>query len=160
MTEPDPDVNGVRDFTIKRDPHQFRIDDDVFKAPAIISPIALTKLSKLHGEMGDAAQISANIEATLQRVGDMFTILLPGPSGQRFKQRLLSEEEPIDLQQQALPALYWLLERYGMRPTQPSSPSPDGSTDGTTTNPTDNTSSTDGASNEASNGEPLTLPTG
>lgn len=158
MTE--PDTNGVRDFTIRRDPIQFRIDDDVFKAPPIISPVALVKLGKLHTDMGDEANITRDVEATLQRVGDMFTILLPGPSGQRFKERLLSEDQPIDLQQQAIPALYWLLERYGLRPTQPSSPSPTGSTDGQTNDPNDSTSSTDGASPTESTGEPSTPPTG
>jgi hypothetical protein len=141
MTEP-------RDFTLPMEPKQFRIDADVFKAPAIISPVALKKLSALHAELGDG--VGANIDQSLNLIADMFAILLPGPSGERFKERLLSETEPIDLQRQALPALYWLLEEYGVRPTEPSSPSPNGSTDGQTDTPNGGTSSTDGASAETS----------
>jgi hypothetical protein len=147
MTEP-PDQ--IRDFTILADPKQFRIDGDVFAAPAIISPIALKKLAALHGQLGDVGELTKDLDRTLDLIGDMFQILLPGPSGVRFKERLLSEMEPIDLNRQALPALYWLLEQYGMRPTQPSSPSPDGSTDGQTDTQNGGISSTDGASPEAS----------
>lgn len=143
MTEP-------RDFTLPMEPKVFRIDDDLFKAPAIISPIALKKLAGLHAQLGDGAAVAADIDRSLNLIGDMFTILLPGESGIRFRERLLSETEPIDLTRQVLPILYWLLEEYGMRPTQPSSPSPSGSTDGTTDTPNGGTSSTDGASPETS----------
>lgn len=157
MTEPD---QGIRDFTIKREPIQFRIDDDVFKAPAIISPIALRKIAAMYAEMGDITSLGNDIEQTLNVVGQIFAILLPGASGARFKERLLSEEEPLDLNAQVIPALYWLLEQYGMRPTQPSSPSPDGSTDGQTNTPNDGTSSTDGPSPTESSTVDSTQPTG
>jgi hypothetical protein len=148
MTQPTDD--GTRDFTIPMEPKRFRIDEDVFQAPAIISPIALKKLSALHASLGDVGALTNDLDRTLDIVGDLFGLLLPGPSGGRFKERLLSEEEPIDLQRQALPALYWLLEEYGMRPTQPSSASPSGSTDGPMDTPSGGTSSTDGASPETS----------
>lgn len=157
MTEPD---QGIRDFTIKREPIQFRIDDDVFKAPAIISPIALRKISAMYTEIGDISSLGNDIDRTLNILGHIFGILLPGPSGIRFKERLLSEEEPLDLNAQVIPALYWLLEQYGMRPTQPSSPSPDGSTDGQTNTQNGGTSSTDGPSPTESTTDGSTQPTG
>jgi hypothetical protein len=140
-----PNMTEPRDFTLPMEPKRFRIDEDLFQAPAIISPIALKKLAALHAELGDGTAIATDIDRSLDLIGDMFAILLPGPSGVRFKERLLSETEPIDLTRQALPALYWLLEEYGMRPTGPSSPSPAGSTDGQTDTPNGGTSSTDGA---------------
>lgn len=142
MTEP-------RDFTLPMEPKQFRIDQDVFNAPAIMSPIALKKLAKLHADLA-GEDLTQDIDRTLDRVGEMFAIFLPGESGVRFQARLLSETEPIDLTRQALPILYWLLEEYGMRPTGPSSPSLNGLTDGQTDTPNGGMSSTDGASPDAS----------
>ncbi len=157
MTEPD---QGIRDFTIHREPKQFRIDDDLFKAPAIISPIALRKITAMYTEIGDITALGSDIDRTLDILGQIFGILLPGASGVRFKERLLSEEEPLDLIGQVIPALYWLLEQYGMRPTQPSSPSPDGSTDGQTNTQNDGTSSTDGPSPTELTTADSTQPTG
>lgn len=155
MTEP-------RDFSLPMDPKPFRISPDDFEAPPLLAPMVLLNLARLHGELTDLA----DIEKTLTLVSDMFAMLLPGPSGQRFRARLLTEGRaadpdadpprlepdppPIDLTRQALPVLYWLLEEYGIRPTGPSSPSPNGSTDGQTDTPNGGMSSTDGASPEAS----------
>jgi hypothetical protein len=158
MTKPD---QGIRDFTIHREPIQFRIDDDVFRAPAILSPVALKTLAVMHASLGDGTELTRDVGRAIDLVADMFVMLLPGPSGRRFGERLRSlgreadpeadpplpaDPLPIDLQRQALPALYYLLECYGLRPTMPSSPSPDGSTDGSTNTPNDGTSSTDGPS--------------
>lgn len=137
--------DGVRDFTIKMEPHRFRIDADIFSAPPILSPVTLGKLAALHANMGEMGGVEG-IEVTLAAVSSMFRLILPGPSGERFAERLMSVDEPIDLQRQALPALYYLLECYGLRPTQPSSPSLDGSTGESTDTQSDGISSTDGAS--------------
>ncbi len=138
MTEPmqQSESEEIRDFTIKRVPIQFRIDGDVFRAPAVISPITLKKIAALHANMGDigaAVMDSDAIEHLIGKIGDMFKILLPGDSGVLFASRLASETEPIGLTDQALPALYYLLERYGLRPTQPSLSSPGMGTDGDST---------------------------
>lgn len=153
----------TRDFSVSMDPKPFRIAPDDFEAPPILAPMALKKLARLHSELGDLGDVGSDIDRTMTLVGSMFDILLPGPSGARFRARLFSEgraadpdtgrEEdppPIDLMRQILPLLYWLLEEYGMRPTGPSSPSPNGSTDGQTDTLNDGTSSTDGASQEVS----------
>ena len=155
MTEP-------RDFTLPMEPKRFRIDDDVFQAPALLPAMVLKNLAHMHNQLGDVTTVDAdNLDNMLNKIGDMFAMFLPGSSGQRFKARLLTQGRdadpdadpprlepdppPIDLIRQALPALYWLLEEYGMRPTGPSSPSPAGSTDGPTDTPNGGTSSTDGA---------------
>ncbi len=132
MTEPTNEE--IRDFTIKRDPIQFRIDDDVFRAPAIVSPITLKRIATLHASIGNVTEADTDaVVGLLDKVGEMFRTLLPGASGVRFADRLASEEEPIGLLDQALPVLYYLLERYGLRPTQPSLSSPDSETDGDST---------------------------
>jgi hypothetical protein len=152
-------MTGPRDFSLPMDPKPFRIDPDDFEAPPLLAPMVLRNLGRLHTELGD----QADIEKTLTLVSDMFAMVLPGPSGERFRARLLTESRaadpetgrpadppPIDLVRQALPVLYWLLEEYGIRPTEPSSPSPNGSTDGAQDTPSGGISSTDGASAETS----------
>lgn len=169
MTYPTPDAAGSEtpDFTVNRDPHCFTIAPDQFCAPAIISSVALRKLASLAAanaalppESEDAAERSVDL------ICDMFRLLLPGGGGRTFAERVRSDGDPgdpeagipasppvIDIAREATPALNWLMERYGLRPMQPSSPSLDGSTDGQTNTPSDTTSSMDGASPEASASE-------
>jgi hypothetical protein len=154
------DENGVIDFTIKRAPHSFRIDDDVFEAPAMISPVTLRRLAGLYDKFNAAATGGASFDEDqigqqIELMAAVFKLLLPGASGARFADRLMADPEqsatpPIDLQHQALPALYYLLESYGLRPTVPSSDSPAGSTEEPTSGPSGGTSSTAGASPEES----------
>lgn len=141
----------IRDFTIRRSPIKFTIDGEEYKAPPVIAPSNLQRLAGLHGQLGDLSDLSTNVERVLGLFSEMFRILLPGASGERLVERLLSETEPLDMHEQVLPIVYYLLERYGLRPTVPSSPSQPGSTDGETDIPSDGTSSTDGASLVASN---------
>ncbi len=183
MTEPDA---AVQDFTIHREPIRFRIDDDVFAAPAIISSITLSRVAALAAELGEV-KIGGDGEGAAQAIrvaGKAIGTLIPGPHGKRFIARLNSSAvedpdspgsyvevdeagdivfeseggvavpkpglKPIDLMNQGIPVLFFLLEKYGLRPTVPSSPSPAGSTDGATSTPSAGTSSTDGASPEGS----------
>jgi hypothetical protein len=183
MTAPDaagtPAEPEIKDFTIHREPIRFRIDDDEFAAPPLIGGYMMRKLSALHAELGNATALIGSDEEAVNRlmvaVAEMFKALLPGAGGKRFAERLLSDGNPgdpdedppvppsppvISLMDQAMPVLYWLLEKYGLRPTEPSSPSPDGSTDGQTDIPSDGTSSTAGASPTALTIETLTPATG
>ncbi len=166
MTEPDAAVTvpgKTADFTILRAPHTFTIDDDTFKAPALLSSVALTRVVDILMELGSIDGLGrdpSKIKPGLEAVGRAMKILLPGASGRRFIERLNSDPEqvddetgepltpPIDLLRQALPAMMYLLECYGLRPTGPSSSSSNGSTDGST--PSAGASSTDGASLPAS----------
>lgn len=147
MTQSDA-APQVMDFTIKREPIVFTIDDDTFSAPALLSPIALKRIAPLLDQV-QALVGKSDLEAIgglIDAIGTLFKILLPGPSGERFAGRLSSETEFIDLQQQALPALFYLMERYGLRPTTPSGDSSGSSTEAQTADLNDGTSSTAGAS--------------
>jgi hypothetical protein len=160
MTEPDAAVTPydppavtvpgkTADFTIRRDPHTFTIDDDTFKAPSLLSSVALTRVVDVLMELGSIDGLGrdpSKIKPGLEAVGRAMKILLPGASGRRFLERLNSDPEqvddetgepvtpPIDLLRQAIPAMMFLLECYGLRPTRPSSSSSNGSTDGNTPN--------------------------
>jgi hypothetical protein len=176
MTQPDA---AVPDFTIKRDPHQFRIDEDVFSAPAFLAPFTLKQLAVEAGSLGDLNRLT-DVDSVIQAIDTTTAVMaafMPGESGQRFKARLESQgrperqdpetgemlpadPKPIDLMQQAIPALYYLMECYGLRPTKPSSTSPDGSMDGQTNALSDGTSSTAGPSLPASTSDDSTPPAG
>jgi hypothetical protein len=168
MTYPTPDAAGsdTPDFTVNRDPHCFTIAPDRFCAPAIISSVILRKLANLHASLSMAPNGNeSETDRVMKALADMFRLLLPGASGRLFAERLLSDGDPgdpeadppvpasppvIDLAREAMPAMNWLLERYGMRPTMPSSPSLDGLTAASMNGQSDITSSTAGASIEAS----------
>lgn len=144
MTDPQ-----IQDFSLPMAPKRFRLDPDTFEAPAIMSAMTMRRIATLYSGM-PALDGVQGIDTTLAQVTEMFGILLPGESGERFVARLNTaggpdDPPPIDLSRQALPVMQWLMEQYGMRPTQPSSASSDGSTDGTPTTPNDGTGSTAGA---------------
>lgn len=160
MTSPDAaapaalpplDANGVPDFTVHREPISFRVDDDVFQAPPIIGGFQLRKLGELHGEFSTITDFAAESDRLVTLVAEMFKVLIPGGGGQLFAARMMSDgapesPKPIGLMDQAMPVMYFLLEKYGLRPTVPSLPSAPGSTDGQTDGRSDGTSSTAGAS--------------
>jgi hypothetical protein len=162
------DSDGVRDFTVRRPPIVFRIDDDVFHAPNVIAPVKLKTLAAAAGgiDMSTLTEQSGDDEfqALIARLGSLFSTLIGGNDGKLFAARMASEglkagderkdgtlvEQddplPIDLISQVIPVLWFLLEAYGMRPTVPSSPLPTGLMDGVPVTVGDGTSSTDGAS--------------
>jgi len=165
MSQPNPvgdapavDADGVRDFTIRREPIRFRIDDDVFQVPNTLAIPKLRKLAGLHAELGDTALLMSTdegIDRMLDATGRMFELIIGGADGRKFVERLnsngdIEDPAPIDLMKQAMPVLFFVLESYGLRPTEPSSASLPGSTDGQTATPSDGISSTDGASPEES----------
>lgn len=151
------DANGLPDFTIRREPIAFRVDDDVFRAPPIIGGFQLRRLGQLQGEFQSVSDFAADADRLIVVVAKMFETLMPGSDGKRFAARLMSDGNPgdsetppapapIDLMRQALPVLYFLLERYGLRPTVSSSISAPGSMDGQTDGQSDGISSMAGAS--------------
>lgn len=160
MTEPTTeavDADGVRDFTLPMKPHKFKIDDDTFSAPAVMSPVTLQRMAGMHASLSSTdASTADGITVMLNAFAEIFKILLPGPSGVRFVERLKSDggdenTPPIDLTRQAMPAFYWLLEQYGLRPTQQSSPSPSDSGTGALTDGAPETAPTGEASLEPIN---------
>ena len=185
MTQPDaadpplypPDrVPGrTLDLTLKREPHQLIIDPDTFLVPQTLSSFKLRAVAGVLGDLGGVASLMtgtadpATIDKTLGSLDEVFRILIGGAQAERFLARLNSQEReadpengrplpdppPIDLMRQAIPALMFLLEAYGLRPTRPSSTSPESLTEDPST-PNDGTSSTDGAQPTASTPGPST----
>lgn len=136
----------MKDFSRKREEIVFTIDEDRFEAaPALPGDILTEFAVRFADENADDAK--ARFE---QWTAALELVLLPD-SYKLFRARLRDKERPIELEQ-ASEVIVWLLEQYGLRPTQPSSLSPDGPP-----NPASGTSSTDAPLREVSNSA-LSLP--
>ncbi len=120
---PTEDIAQIRDFTIKQKKLPFRIDDDVFEAYAILGLPLLQDLVAVTKQIGDMLK-----EQKYDALFDLFDQLLYPESAKRFRERAESRgDDAIDVKRQLMPILYFLLEEYGVRPTQPSSDSSTGS---------------------------------
>lgn len=140
-------------FTTAREPIEVEIGGHVYHAPAMLSPERLAALLELQGKLADldVAKIGGReaINHTMQLVADIFDLLLTADSATHMRMRLTGDDDPVDLNREALPAITALVEEYTDRPTQPPSPSSNGSTN-------DGGSSTAGAPPTASTPSTLT----
>jgi hypothetical protein len=125
-----PSDEDVKDFSRRVDV-KFRIDDDVFYGVAGIPALDLLEFGALYQGLSEE-QLTAQPD-TFKRI---FQLTLDDRSAELFIGRMKSREKPISMEQ-VMDIMPWMMEKYGMRPTQPSSSSSTGSE-----NPDDGTSST------------------
>jgi len=122
-----------RDFSLSADdarPKRFQIDADVFFLPAVIAPVVLGELMEsAKGLGGFKLGEKAEVEAALERIAALTDLLLTPETAPRFRERLFSRTEPLDLVRQVLPVVRWMVEVYTVRPTEASSDSTNGSAD-------------------------------
>lgn len=112
---------AARDFTRPRKRLNFTIDDDTFEAASVLPGDVFAEMVALYNNASEAE--------TFQDQHDLLKkalefALLP-ESWQRFAARLKDKARPID-DDQTSEIVIWLMEEYGVRPTQPSQPSSDG----------------------------------
>lgn len=121
---------AFKDFTKAKKRVEFKIDDDVFTAPSVLPIPTMQELA------GTADKLKSDLSSadTLAQVIGIFDVILPDASAKRLRERISSKEEPVDLEQ-LMEIMLWLLEVYGLRPTQPSSDSSVGSPDGVSGTP-------------------------
>ncbi|WP_460071071.1 hypothetical protein [Streptomyces sp. YKOK-I1] len=129
----------IRDFTRKRDRLLFRIDDDLFEAAAALPGNTLARFASRFSDIE-----KTSVDQQLGIFIDVLAMVLLPESAARFNKRLDDLAQPIELEQ-ASDVITWLLEAYGLRPTEPSSPSSDGPP-----SPESGTSSTDAPPPQAS----------
>lgn len=100
---------------------QFVIDDDTFYAPARVPAQTLIDFTKMFDGLTGNTDTQKTIDAFMATIK---LVLLPD-SAELFLQRMRDMENPIDMEQvnEVIP---WLMEKYGLRPTQPSENSSDG----------------------------------
>lgn len=124
-----------KDFSKKKPPVEFQIDDDIFIAPSVLPVPTMQELASVAGSLKN----ETDNDKLFAEIANIFNVILTDASAVRFQERLRSKEEPIDVEQ-LVDIMMWLLEEYGLRPTQPSSSSSDGAPSETSGTP-----STDGA---------------
>jgi hypothetical protein len=121
------DTNGeveIKDFTLAPKPMKFKIDNDIFEA---VHTIPLGFL----GDLVKAAKTTATEDGATEMILSVFDVMLHDASAALFRKRAVDKENPIGFAH-LQPLLMWLLEKHGLRPTQPSSdsstvsPVPDG----------------------------------
>lgn len=133
------DVNGIpriKDFEFSPEPKRFRMykgDSFVFEAAPALPIDALSRISNLGKNVAEPEQIES--------VFTFFELILFPDSANELRIRRESKEKPLGVQH-LMPIVEWLVEEYGLRPTQPSSLSSTGST------AADSTPLTDGVSVE------------
>lgn len=135
-----PTPSAARDFTKKRKRLTFTIDGDTFEAASVLPGDVFAEFVTIYNSTGDTETYQQQHDL-LKRALEL--ALLPD-SWKRFAERLQDKAQPID-DDQVSDVVLWLLEEYGMRPTQPSQLSSDGSV-----SPASGTSSTDSTQPEAS----------
>jgi hypothetical protein len=110
---------------------KFRIDNDVFNGVSNIPAMSLIEFATMFDGMSENDLISDP-----KAFDRMFHLVLEDESANRFFFRMGDKKEPISMTQ-VMRIMPWIMEKYGMRPTEPSSNSSDGSA-----NPDDGMSST------------------
>jgi hypothetical protein len=131
------DAVSIKDFTVKRKRIAFRVDNDVFEAYAVLGLPLLQDLMETSKTLQTMLK-----EQNFEALFTLFDKLLFPDSAKRFRERAMATgDDAIGVQTQLVPILHFLLEEYGLRPTQPSSESSAGSPSGT-----DGTTSTAGSS--------------
>lgn len=125
------DEIDFKDFTLERNYVGFKIDGDKFIASAKLGIATIQALVRVAEEM--PKYIEKKEYGAIYDILDQ--VLLP-ESARRMRERGLSTgPDTIDVQRQLMPVIYYLLEQFGLRPTQPSSTSssgPPGETSGIT----------------------------
>lgn len=140
MTQPIPtDATPVKDFSRKRERPVFRIDDDLFEAATALPGKTLARFATRFADI-EKTPFDKQLDVFADALG---MVLLP-ESNARFQKRLDDLENPIELEQ-ASDVIQWLLEHYGLRPTEPSSDSSTGPA-----SPASGTNSTDAQPQPAS----------
>ncbi|MDX3314632.1 hypothetical protein P1S61_37395 [Streptomyces sp. ME08-AFT2] len=135
-----PGTPPARDFSRKRTSLAFTIDDDTFVPATALPGDVYAELVTLYNKTGSVE----NYQEQHDLLKTALQLALLPDSYDRFTARLRDKTNPIDDDQMADVVLY-LLEAYGLRPTQPSQPSSDGPS-----SPASGTSSTDEQQPQAS----------
>jgi hypothetical protein len=114
-------MTEMRDFSKQRKDISFRVDDDVFHAArGVPAEVLLDFASEFAG-----METSATVDQQLKAFRSMLEVVLVPQSLTRFNARMRDRENPIEIDQ-VEDIVTWLMEQYGLRPTELPSPSPAG----------------------------------
>ncbi len=115
--------DSMMDFSVERESIPFKVDDDVFHAVAdIAAELAMDYAQKLEVLQAD----TTNVESQKEILHSTMRLVLFPESAERFIERLSDQLHPIG-QKRVADITQWLLEQYGLRPTESDSASSPGS---------------------------------
>lgn len=126
----------MKDFTRQPRVIEFQIDDDVFRCHPRLPAQVLMDFAIKSDQMGD----NPTGEQGMQAMIDVLQATLMPDHYTRFRERMRDAANPIEMDQisEIVP---WIMEQYGLRPTEPSNSSLDGpSSQAPGTSSTENTS--------------------
>jgi hypothetical protein len=114
----------IQDFSLKRAPIKFQIEGEKFDGVSALSPGVLHALAKAAeniagNEDEEGLDVLKGLPEKLDALISICNSILKPESAERFAKLAPS----LDLEQQIIPLLMWLLEKYGLRPTEVSSDS-------------------------------------
>lgn len=121
-----PVTEGIKDFSAPKDPIRFKVDDDIFEASPEISAglvIEFAEKAEMFDKVNDEDLVPREI---LNILVNFFDDMLLPESAEAMARRMKDKKNPIGLER-LLSIFQWLLGEYGLRPTEPGSPSLDGS---------------------------------
>ncbi|MFH8805240.1 hypothetical protein ACH4F6_37820 [Streptomyces sp. NPDC017936] len=114
-------MSEIRDFSKKRKDITFRVDDDIFHAArGVPAEVLLDFASEFAG-----METSATVDQQLGAFRSMLEVVLLPESLKRFQERMRDRANPIEIDQ-VEDIVTWLMEQYGLRPTELPSSSPSG----------------------------------
>lgn len=142
-----PEPTGAPDFGRARKRILFTVDEDQFEAALALPAETFVEFTVRFNEYTEADGWAENFKA----LDTALELVLLTDSYTRLHARFSDKEHPVEIEQMA-DIIMWLLEQYGLRPTQPSSDSSDGQP-----SPEPGTSSTESSPAEESISE-LSLP--
>lgn len=114
-------MTEMRDFSKKRKDITFRVDDDVFQAARGVPAEVLLDFATEFAGTGTAATVDQQLKA----FRSMLDVVLLPESLERFSARMRDRANPIEIDQ-VEDIVTWLMEQYGLRPTEVPSSSPGG----------------------------------
>jgi hypothetical protein len=114
-------MTEMRDFSKKRTDIFFRVDDDVFQAARGVPAEVLLGFATEFQNM----DTTTTVDQQLKAFRALLDVVLMPESLERFNERMRDRENPIEIDQ-VEEIVTWLMEQYGLRPTEPSFSSPGG----------------------------------
>lgn len=121
LAQPGQSEDGLPDFSVKRTNVRFRVDGDVFEAPRAIPADTMADIVNRFSDIDDKGKSEAESIGDLREI---IRVLLFPESVERFLARMGDQQNPIGTDQVGA-IIPWLMEQYGMRPTEPLSSSSD-----------------------------------
>jgi hypothetical protein len=114
-----PVDDEIMDFSSPRQTIKFKVDGDVFEASPQVAAISMIRFAT-EAELLEKSDTRSDEQIKI--IENLFRIVLTRDSAERFIARLSDDDRPIGVSQ-FVDITKWLLERYGLRPTEPDSES-------------------------------------